>query len=81
MENTANNIVEIETEKRTALAYNSQFIKTSIKLAKKLGISAEEWNKNKAFILMTFAHEAVKMMQDNGLDTFGIVNEKLTILG
>ena len=41
------------------LAQDPNFIKTSIQAAKDLGMTAKEWNDNKAAILLMFANEIV----------------------
>ena len=54
---TANNMIEQFMAEIKALAFHTDFIKTSAELAGKLGITATEWNSNKAAILMMFAKE------------------------
>lgn len=41
------------------LAQNPNFIAASIETAKKIGITAEEWNANKVAILMMFANKYI----------------------
>jgi hypothetical protein len=52
----ANLFIETETQKRIDLTYDPEFIEESIKVAKKLGISDKDFNKNKFIILLYFAN-------------------------
>lgn len=49
-----------EIQKRFDLATDPTFIAKCAEIAKKVGITAEEWNKNKATILLLWANEAMK---------------------
>jgi len=49
--------IKSEWKRRMDLIENPNFIALCIESAKKLGISAQEWNENKAGILMYFANE------------------------
>ena len=49
--------IQQEMQKRLDLVNDENFRIKSIEVAKKLGITADEWNKNKAIILMYFANE------------------------
>lgn len=75
----AHTIIEIETEKRVALAAKPEFIKGAIAIAKKMGINAKEWNENKVSFLMLFANKAIQIAQENGDDTFGVENATFKI--
>lgn len=49
--------IESEWKRRTDLIENPVFVKLCIKYAKQLGVTAKEWNDNRAGILMFFANE------------------------
>ena len=53
---TANELVN----KMIEISTDPEFIKLSAKAAEEMGVTASEWNKNKAFILMNFATEMIK---------------------
>jgi hypothetical protein len=53
----AEKFIQQEMQKRLDLVNDENFRIKSIEVAKKLGITADEWNKNKAIILMYFANE------------------------
>jgi hypothetical protein len=63
---TAEQFIENEMEFRMAIIKDELFIKNSIKVCKKMGLTAQDWNENKAGILMTFANELVKMDGQTG---------------
>lgn len=52
-----NDLIKAELKRRTDLVECLEFRKSSIELAKKLGITAKEWNENKMLILLMFANE------------------------
>jgi hypothetical protein len=81
MTQTQNNMtaVEIEFNKRANLAQNKTFIAKCILLAKKMNVSATDWNKDKICLLMAFANQAILIAQENGLDTFGVENPNFKI--
>jgi hypothetical protein len=70
----AENYINHEFELRMKLVEDQQFILDSIKIAKQLGITADEWNKNKAMILLMFANEMIGLDNKNG----GKLRAKLT---
>jgi hypothetical protein len=49
--------IETEWKRRTDLIENPEFVKLCVEYAKKLGVSAKEWNENRAGLLMFFANE------------------------
>jgi hypothetical protein len=49
--------IESEWKRRTDLIENSEFVKSCIEVSKKLGVTAKEWNENRAGLLMFFANE------------------------
>jgi hypothetical protein len=51
------NFIKTEYQRRLDLVNDVKFRKSCVKLAKKLGITAEEWNENKAMLLLYFANE------------------------
>ena len=53
--------IESEMQRRMDLIENADFRKLCVEYAKKLGITAEEWNQNKVGILMFFANEICGM--------------------
>ena len=50
-----------ELKRRENLVNDESFRKVCAKVAKKVGITKEEWDNNKAIILMHFANEACKI--------------------
>ena len=53
----AQEIITAEFERRTNLIQDENFRNLAIEAAKKLGITAAEWNENKALLLLYFANE------------------------
>ena len=53
--------IESEMQRRMDLINNPKFVKSCVESAKKLGITAQEWNQNKVGILMFFANEICGM--------------------
>ena len=53
--------IESEMQRRMDLINNPNFVKSCVESAKKLGITAEEWNKNKAMLCLFFANEICSM--------------------
>ena len=49
--------IQSEIKRRTDLIENEDFRKLCIKAAKELGITAKEWNENKAMLLFFFANQ------------------------
>lgn len=60
MNTTTTQFIETEFQKRLDLINDENFRKICIKAAKKLGITAKEWNENKAAILMLMANQFCK---------------------
>ena len=54
---TTENFIHQEMQKRLDLINDENFRIKSVQVAKKLGITPDEWNNNKAIILMYFANE------------------------
>ena len=57
----ATEIIKSELKRRTELVECLEFRKQAVKIAEKLGITANEWNKNKVAILMMLANEFCKI--------------------
>ena len=53
----ATEFIQKEYKRRTDLIEDVKFREMCIELAKKLGITADEWNENKATLLLYFANE------------------------
>jgi hypothetical protein len=51
------NFFESEWKRRENLVMDVNFRKLAIKAAKKLGITANEWNQNKLVLLLYFANQ------------------------
>ena len=49
--------IESELKRRMDLVEDPKFRQIAIEAAKKLGITAEEWNTNRAGLLLMFANE------------------------
>jgi hypothetical protein len=58
---TAQISIESELQRRFELIENSDFRLKCSKLAEQIGISAKEWNENKAAILLYFANQYCKV--------------------
>ena len=59
MENTVT--VQSEFQRRMDLVNNANFVKACVESAKKLGITAQEWNENKAMLCLYFANQICSM--------------------
>lgn len=58
MENQTNNeFFNAEWNRRESLINDLEFRKVAVKIVKKMGITAKEWNENKVVILMYLANE------------------------
>lgn len=57
----SNGMQSLETilNKIEELATNPEFIKSSLEVSKKVGITANEWNQNKVAILYKFASDII----------------------
>lgn len=53
----AEEMIKVELKRRSDLVECLQFRKQAVKVAKKLGITAKEWNENKMGILLMLANE------------------------
>ena len=53
----AQEMIQTELKRRRDLVECLQFRKQAVKVAKKLGITAQEWNDNKMAILLMLANE------------------------
>jgi len=51
------NFIKTEYQRRLDLVNDVNFRKSCVELVKKLGITDEEWNENKAMLLLYFANE------------------------
>lgn len=60
MNTATTQFIETEFQKRLDLINDENFRKICIKAAKKLGITAKEWNENKSAILMLMANQFCK---------------------
>lgn len=52
-------LIKAELKRRFDLINNKEFVNICIDTVKRLGMTAKEWNKNKAPLLMMFANEAI----------------------
>lgn len=52
-----NQFIKAEYKRRMDLVNDVEFRKSCVELAQKLGITADEWNSNKAGLLLYFANE------------------------
>ena len=53
--------IESEMKRRMDLVEDPKFRQIAIETAKKMGITAEEWNANKAGLLLMFANEICRI--------------------
>lgn len=53
--------VQSEWQRRIDLIENPTFISKCATIAKEMGITAKEWNENKAIILLMFANQYCKL--------------------
>jgi len=63
---TAQEFIKKEMDLRLKLVHNPNFINACIEIAQKMGVTAKEWNSNKAAILLFMANEAIS--KDNKTD-------------
>ena len=66
MKNNTQEFIKNELWLRRKLYNTPEFIKESIKIAKALGVTAEQWNENKELILMHIANEIIGLDNVNG---------------
>lgn len=68
--NTTNNVakefISNEMNLRMKLMENPEFVQTAIKVAKQMGITADEWNQNMGGILLLFANEIIGIDNKSG---------------
>jgi hypothetical protein len=57
--------IESELKRRMDLVENPDFRKSCVEIAKKLGISAKDWNENKGLLLMMWANEVCRIENEN----------------
>ncbi len=55
--NNAQDFITSEFARRTDLIDDVNFRKICVRMAKALGITAQEWNENKAMLMLFFANE------------------------
>jgi hypothetical protein len=58
---TTKQIIKAEYKRRTDLVEDINFRKQCIKMAKALGITADEWNKDKVHIMLFFANKICQL--------------------
>lgn len=58
---TPTEIIKAEYKRRTDLVNDVNFRKQCVKMAKALGITAEEWNKEKVHIMLLFANKVCEL--------------------
>jgi hypothetical protein len=58
---TTREMIKIEYKRRTDLVNNLAFRKDCVKMAKALGITSEEWNKDKVHLLLFFANKVCQL--------------------
>lgn len=69
---TAQEFINRETKRRFDLVENADFRKMCIEACKVLGITAEEWNKNRAGICLLFANEICAKQNKENKNNRGI---------
>ena len=58
---TATEMIKSEYKRRTDLVNNLAFRKDCVKMSKALGITSEEWNKDKVHLLLFFANKVCEL--------------------
>lgn len=58
---TPQEMIKAEYKRRTDLVNDVNFRKQCVKMAKVLGITAEEWNKDKVHIMLLFANKVCEL--------------------
>ena len=58
---TPKEIIKAEYKRRTDLVNDINFRKQCVKAAKALGITSDEWNKNKVHIMLIFANKVCQL--------------------
>lgn len=69
----AKDFISNEMDLRMKLIESSEFIQTAIKVAKQMGITADEWNNNMGMILLLFANEVIGIDNQNGKELRAIL--------
>ena len=62
---TATEMIQTEMKRRTDLVYDEAFRTSCAKIAKEVGITAEEWNSNRAAICLLMANEVCRIENQN----------------
>ena len=71
--NVAKDFISNEMDLRMKLIESPEFIQTAIKVAKQMGITADEWNNNMGMILLLFANEVIGIDNQNGKELRAIL--------
>lgn len=71
--NVAKDFISNEMNLRMKLIESPEFIQTAIKVAKQMGITADEWNNNMGMILLLFANEVIGIDNQNGKELRAIL--------
>ena len=58
---TTTEMIKAEYKRRTDLVNDVNFRKQCVKMAKALGITADEWNKDKVHIMLIFANKICQL--------------------
>jgi hypothetical protein len=61
----AKQMIKNEMDLRMSIVNDKEFRLQAVEVAKKLGITAQEWNENKAIILLFMANEMISMDNKN----------------
>ena len=69
----AKDFISNEMDLRMKLIESPEFIQTAIKVAKQMGITANEWNNNMGMILLLFANEVIGIDNQNGKELRAIL--------
>lgn len=62
--NTAQQSIKAEFKKRTDLIKQKEFRVKCAQIAEEMGMSADEWNKNKAKILLWMANKVISQAEE-----------------
>lgn len=61
----AKQMIKNEMDLRMSIVNDKEFRLQAVEVAKKLGFTAQEWNENKAMILLFMANEMISMDNKN----------------
>jgi hypothetical protein len=61
----AKQMIKNEMDLRMSIVNDKEFRLQAVEVAKKLGLTAQEWNENKAMILLFIANEMISMDNKN----------------